>query len=156
MGDREEFTQIEQQYCTDITVKFQESPLCMAFLRAVDPERDGIPDYHKVIKNPMDLGTLYNKLEEGVYKKSAEWKSDLMRIWDNAMLFNGPETPVTLVAQKLKAKAAKLTHTIPKTEKDMWNMSVRRSAGSFQKKLAHFRPGHGSRALMKAPGRQKH
>ena len=35
------------------------------FREPVDPEKELIPDYFDVIKNPMDLGTIKTRLKEG-------------------------------------------------------------------------------------------
>ena len=35
------------------------------FREPVDPEKEKIPDYFDVIKNPMDLGTIKTRLNEG-------------------------------------------------------------------------------------------
>ena len=35
------------------------------FREPVDPEKEKIPDYFDVIKNPMDLGTIKSRLNEG-------------------------------------------------------------------------------------------
>ena len=37
------------------------------FLEPVDAEALGLDDYHKIIKYPMDLGTVVTKLDDGVY-----------------------------------------------------------------------------------------
>jgi hypothetical protein len=38
------------------------------FSEPVDPARDNCPEYFKVIANPMDLGTVLNKVYLDLYK----------------------------------------------------------------------------------------
>lgn len=38
------------------------------FSEPVDPTRDNCPDYLKVVANPMDLGTVMNKIYLDIYK----------------------------------------------------------------------------------------
>jgi hypothetical protein len=38
------------------------------FSEPVDPSRDNCPDYFKVVANPMDLGTVMNKVYLDIYK----------------------------------------------------------------------------------------
>ena len=45
----------------------------------------------QVVKTPMDLGTIRQKIEDGVYVKKEEVTTDLMLVWDNAMTFNSAE-----------------------------------------------------------------
>lgn len=48
-------------------------------------------DIFQVVKTPMDLGTIRQKIDDGVYVKKEEATTDLMLVWDNAMTFNRPE-----------------------------------------------------------------
>lgn len=38
-------------------------------MEPIEPERFGLEDYFKIIKKPMDLGTIKRKLETGKYDK---------------------------------------------------------------------------------------
>ncbi|KAF5392476.1 hypothetical protein D9757_002262 [Collybiopsis confluens] len=60
------------------------------FLQAVDPVRDHAPDYFTIIKNPMDLGTMSTKLEQGLYKDRFEFQSDFRLMIANAKQYNMP------------------------------------------------------------------
>ena len=42
----------------------------------------------------MDLGTIRQKIDEGVYLKKEEAVEDLMQVWENAMTFNLPDHPI--------------------------------------------------------------
>lgn len=48
----------------------------------------GLKDYPKVIKHPMDLGTVKAKLEKGQYKHPKEFKHDVSLVWNNCMTYN--------------------------------------------------------------------
>ncbi|QRV84294.1 bromodomain associated protein [Ceratobasidium sp. AG-Ba] len=52
-----------------------------AFLKPVT--KSDAPDYHSVIKQPMDLGTMGRKVRGKQYKSKAEFVADLNLIWDN-------------------------------------------------------------------------
>ncbi|CAL0326957.1 unnamed protein product [Lupinus luteus] len=60
------------------------------FSEPVDPEE--LPDYHDIIKNPMDFGTVRNKLEGGLYANLESFESDVFLICSNAMQYNSPDT----------------------------------------------------------------
>eukprot|EP00951_Prasinocladus_malaysianus_P049280 scaffold667923_cov36-Prasinocladus_malaysianus.AAC.2 len=45
-------------------------------------------DYYKVIKNPMDLGTIAIKLEDGIYTRPSEFAADVRQVWYNCKLYN--------------------------------------------------------------------
>lgn len=58
------------------------------------PVPRAVPFYHDIVKKPMDLGTVADKLEKGVYQALPELQADMQRIWDNCALFNEPESDI--------------------------------------------------------------
>ncbi|CAI9786497.1 unnamed protein product [Fraxinus pennsylvanica] len=60
------------------------------FSEPVDP--DELPDYHEIIKHPMDFGTVRKKLDGGAYKNLEELEADVLLICSNAMQYNAPDT----------------------------------------------------------------
>lgn len=55
-------------------------------------EEWGLYDYLQVVKVPMDLGTIRNKLAKNEYKKAAEFARDVRLVWDNCKLYNQVKT----------------------------------------------------------------
>lgn len=47
-----------------------------------------IPDYFDVIKHPMDLQTIREKLNRSKYRDPHEICADIRLMWDNAWLYN--------------------------------------------------------------------
>jgi len=47
------------------------------FHKPVDAESLGLVDYHQVIKNPMDFGTIKMKLSNNDYEKLEEFLKDM-------------------------------------------------------------------------------
>ncbi len=45
-------------------------------------------DYEEVVKNPMDLGTVKKKFNDGKYIYAEEVLDDIQLIWDNCKLYN--------------------------------------------------------------------
>ncbi|KAI9365970.1 hypothetical protein DFJ73DRAFT_806491 [Zopfochytrium polystomum] len=72
------------------------------FLQPVDPVKLGIPTYFDVIKKPMDISTIQQKLNSNVYRKQSEFMDDLNLMFSNCYLFNGRESFVGKMAQKLE------------------------------------------------------
>ncbi|PIN03136.1 Transcription initiation factor TFIID, subunit BDF1 [Handroanthus impetiginosus] len=54
----------------------------------VDVVKHNIPDYFNVIKHPMDLGTVKNKLLSGQYSSPMEFAADVRLTFKNAMTYN--------------------------------------------------------------------
>ena len=70
-----------------------------AFLEPVDAEALGIPEYHDVIEQPMDLGTVRDALEAGPtvgwdnvqFKTLVEVHAAVALVWSNCLKFNTGE-----------------------------------------------------------------
>ncbi|MED6146666.1 hypothetical protein PIB30_036638 [Stylosanthes scabra] len=60
------------------------------FSEPVDPEE--LPDYHDIIKHPMDFGTVRKKLDGELYTNLDQFESDVLLICSNAMQYNSPDT----------------------------------------------------------------
>ncbi|KAH8585181.1 bromo domain containing [Cryptosporidium sp. chipmunk genotype I] len=58
------------------------------FIHPIDPVRDGCLDYFEVIKIPMDLITVSNKLLDDQYKNVNEIFQDIMLIFSNCREYN--------------------------------------------------------------------
>ena len=52
-----------------LLTNLQRNPKAYIFSDAVDVEALKIPDYHQIVKNPMDFGTIKGKLREHKYMK---------------------------------------------------------------------------------------
>ncbi|KAK3575101.1 hypothetical protein QTP86_020698 [Hemibagrus guttatus] len=93
----------------------QAHKMAWPFLEPVDPE--DAPDYYRVIKEPMDLSTMEERLLNRHYSKLTEYVADMTRIFDNCRYYNPSDSPFyqcaevleTFFVQKLKAfKASRL------------------------------------------------
>lgn len=62
------------------------------FLRPVS--RHEVPDYYKVIKNPMDLAKIRSKLNTGQYTTNSEVLKDIQLIFANCDLYNQNESEI--------------------------------------------------------------
>ncbi|GAU30169.1 hypothetical protein TSUD_311200 [Trifolium subterraneum] len=62
------------------------------FSEPVDPEE--LPDYHDIIKDPMDFGTIRKKLDGdgGLYISLEQFENDVFLVCSNAMQYNSPDT----------------------------------------------------------------
>ncbi|XP_030444289.2 uncharacterized protein LOC115666764 [Syzygium oleosum] len=75
------------------------------FSEPVDPEE--LPDYHDIIKNPMDFGTVKKKLDEGAYANLEQFEKDIFLICSNAMQYNAPDTVFFRQARAMQDMAKK-------------------------------------------------
>lgn len=83
------------------------------FEEPVDAKVLKLKDYDKIVKHPMDLGTVKMKLQDDRYdskKLSEEFHNDVVITFDNALLYNNEADDIWKFAKELKAVFL-----------DMWN-----------------------------------
>ncbi|KAE8300728.1 Nucleosome-remodeling factor subunit BPTF [Larimichthys crocea] len=93
----------------------QAHKMAWPFLEPVDT--NDAPDYYRVIKEPMDLSTMEERLQKREYVKLTEFVADMTKIFDNCRYYNPSDSPFyqcaevleTFFVQKLKGfKASRL------------------------------------------------
>ena len=55
------------------------------FHEPVDPKKLNIPDYLDIIKQPMDFGTVKNKLNNNQYLKFGDFLYDVNLVFENCI-----------------------------------------------------------------------
>jgi len=66
------------------------------------PSKEELPTYYEVISYPMDFKCIDEKLASGAYKDVDQFVSDVLVMWDNCYVFNGPEHPYTHSSRRLR------------------------------------------------------
>ena len=66
--------------CFDLLQELMAGKNSWPFLKPVDPVAMNLPDYKSIICNPMDLGTIKEKLQKGKYKNYKGFEEDVNRI----------------------------------------------------------------------------
>jgi len=72
------------------------------FRQPVDPVALNILDYPTIIKHPMDIATMHNKLLRGEYKNPLQFCDDAWLMFNNAWLYNKKTTRVYKMCTKVK------------------------------------------------------
>ena len=78
------------------------------FLDPVDYVALNIPDYPKIIHNPMDLGTAKKKLLNKEYKTFENFLNDINLIWENCRTYNLPGSDIVKMANHCEKTFKKL------------------------------------------------
>ncbi|KAL2148918.1 hypothetical protein VTH82DRAFT_1604 [Thermothelomyces myriococcoides] len=96
---------LDLRFCDEVLTELRKTKhydINAAFMQPVDPVALNIPDYHKVIKRPMDLQTMANKLSAGEYQSIKEFEKDFELIIKNCKTFNGEDHIVYAQALRLQ------------------------------------------------------
>lgn len=67
----------------------------------VDPERQNLPTYYSIVQQPMDLGTIRDRLACGKYTSSRDLVADIRLVFQNAKKFNPPTHFIAVCATSL-------------------------------------------------------
>ena len=97
--------QPELRYCQSILKDFiskKYENISWPFLEPVDPITMDCPNYFDIIKNPMDLGTIQNKLHNGEYETANDFEKDIRLMFSNCFIFNPEGTAVNMMGHKLE------------------------------------------------------
>lgn len=63
---------------------------------------EGLPDYHLIVEQPMDLGTIKRKLSSKVYSSPNEFVDDVHLTFANAKKYNAKTHKVYRIAMSWK------------------------------------------------------
>jgi bromodomain-containing factor 1 len=99
-----------------IISNLKKSNASTAFRLPVDPVALNIPTYPQIVKTPMDLGTIDNKLKHNQYSKVSDFIADFELIVGNCVLFNGREHAIAQSAFKMQSSFNNQMANLPKAQ----------------------------------------
>ncbi|KAF7355348.1 Bromo domain-containing protein [Mycena sanguinolenta] len=74
------------------------------------------PDYHDIVKRPIDLKTIKAKIKDGVIGNSLEYQRDIYLMFANAMMYNRPGSDVHAMAEDMMVESDSHINTFRQTE----------------------------------------
>ncbi|CAG8463072.1 7211_t:CDS:2 [Funneliformis mosseae] len=95
----------ELNFCRSVLRELKKKthwPYAYPFYEPVDAEKLGVPDYYKVIKQPMDLTTINSKLENDQYASADEFEEDIRLMFRNCYTYNGVGSEVYNMGKTLE------------------------------------------------------
>ncbi|XP_067278837.1 bromodomain-containing protein 3a isoform X4 [Pseudorasbora parva] len=108
------------QYMQNVVVKtLWRHQFAWPFYQPVDAIKLGLPDYHKIIKNPMDMGTIKKRLENVYYWSASECMQDFNTMFTNCYIYNKPTDDIVLMAQALEKIFLQKVALMPQEEVEL-------------------------------------
>ena len=89
------------------------------FQSPVDAQKLNIPDYHKIIKHPMDFGTIKKRLDNNYYWSAKECIKDFNTVFTNCYVYNKAGEDIVVMAQTLEKLFLTKIASMPKDEQEM-------------------------------------
>lgn len=87
--------------CSAVLERLMKHKHAWVFNKPVDAVALGLHDYFEIIKNPMDLGTVKDRLAQNWYKSPMEFAEDVRLTFQNAMTYNPKGQDVYVMAEQL-------------------------------------------------------
>ncbi|NXM00285.1 BRD3 protein, partial [Tyrannus savana] len=108
------------QYMQNVVVKtLWKHQFAWPFYQPVDAIKLNLPDYHKIIKNPMDMGTIKKRLEHNYYWSASECMQDFNTMFTNCYIYNKPTDDIVLMAQALEKIFLQKVAQMPQEEVEL-------------------------------------
>ncbi|KAK2872570.1 hypothetical protein Q8A67_022467 [Cirrhinus molitorella] len=108
------------QYMQNVVVKtLWRHQFAWPFYQPVDAVKLGLPDYHTIIKNPMDMGTIKKRLENVYYWSASECMQDFNTMFTNCYIYNKPTDDIVLMAQALEKIFLQKVALMPQEEVEL-------------------------------------
>jgi bromodomain-containing protein 4 len=89
------------------------------FLRPLDYTEVIAEDYHKIIKNPIDLATIRKRLQNCYYSSITECLNDFYTLFSNCYRYNRPEDEVFIDGQTLEKFFREKIESMPTEEEEL-------------------------------------
>ena len=131
--------QLELRFCEHILDEIRGQKYAQwnhVFQVPVDPVALNIPHYRQVIKQPMDLSTIAQKMRNGQYGTAIEFKKDFDLMMRNCLTFNPAPHPVRDLGVQLARAFEALWADKDKWERNNQRVSNRASSASADESAA--------------------
>ncbi|KAI9349270.1 Bptf bromo in complex with histone H4k16ac form I, partial [Zopfochytrium polystomum] len=102
-ADGSALTPSDLRECRSILQSLLRHPLAWPFLAPVDPVAAMAPDYFDVVKKPMDLSSINQKLSSSRASSSIGFVADIRLMLDNCFLYNPPVNQIHQLGRSLEA-----------------------------------------------------
>jgi len=74
------------------------------------------PDYHEIVKRPIDLKTIKAKIKEGGISNSLEFQRDIYLMFANALMYNRPNSDIYIMTEEMMLESEKHINAFRQTE----------------------------------------
>ncbi|KAH0790665.1 Bromodomain containing protein [Histomonas meleagridis] len=107
--------------CIEIMEKLMSLPCGQAFL---EPTDDKVPNYHNIIKHPIDLRTIAKRMQNNEYTSISQWDKDMNLIWNNAEKYYTKNSYIGILANQLHIHYDKEYKKIKAPQIAKWSRAV--------------------------------
>ncbi|XP_046358124.1 protein polybromo-1-like isoform X2 [Haliotis rufescens] len=122
-GQPDDPDDLEQLFSSVMTARDGERDMSLIF--QLLPSKSKYPEYFEIIKEPVDLKMIAQKIQDGQYKYRRQMERDLMVMIKNAKTFNEPKSQIYKDAVSLKKIIAAKSHELEYKKQGLLKSSER-------------------------------
>jgi hypothetical protein len=130
----------DKGWCNKLLTELAKWAITSPFRMPVDPVRDGCPNYHLIVANPMDFHTMKKKLTASEYSSVQQFIDDIQLICDNAKKFNGASSMYGLICDDIMAEVHRQYSEKPSSPDEEWYKSLLKAVQALDDHLADAPP----------------
>ncbi|KAI8053670.1 Bromodomain-containing protein [Gilbertella persicaria] len=93
------------------------------------------PRYYAIVKRPMDLKTIKNKIRDGLISTTEEFERDVMLMINNSLMYNKEGTEVYQMAREMLEDTVQQIKTFKAADTDTFTSSHTRAAKDRRKSI---------------------
>lgn len=134
------FSAFHKSWCKDKTKKFLDFPFSVWFRDSPEYSIADYTSYLQVIKSPVWLNLINDRLKHDVYRYVHEWVSDMRNIWANAILFNPPDSEPYELALYLQKLFERYCLPVPSSQKEVDQIEIQKKLTALLKHLQEIPP----------------
>ena len=71
------------------------------------------PDYQDIVKRPMDLKTIKNRVKDGRISSSSEYQRDIYLMFANSLMYNRPNSDIYMMAEEVSIQIRPHSRSFP-------------------------------------------
>uniref|UniRef100_A0A8C6QLR4 Bromodomain-containing protein 4 n=1 Tax=Nannospalax galili TaxID=1026970 RepID=A0A8C6QLR4_NANGA len=110
------------------------------FQQPVDAVKLNLADYYKIIKTPMNMGTIKKRLENNYYWNAQECIQDFNTTFTNCYIYNKPGDDIVLMAEALEKLFLQKINELPTEETEIMIVQAK-GRGRGRKEAGMAKPG---------------
>lgn len=107
-------------------------------MEPVDPVELDLDDYFEIIKEPMDLSTVEEKLKDHKYNTTRDFGMDVTKIWNNSFRYNTEDSRIYQMTLEMSAYFDKYFQNIPPNESLAEVNHLQRQVTKLQKEISNL------------------
>ncbi|KAG7460317.1 hypothetical protein MATL_G00219910 [Megalops atlanticus] len=111
------------------------------FQQPVDAIKLNLPDYYKIIKSPMDMGTIKKRLENSYYWNAQECIQDFNTMFTNCYIYNKPGDDIVLMAEALEKMFLQKISEMPQEETEITGIAGKGRGRGRRDRGQNSKPG---------------